>query len=46
MEAQRPPAVLFQEQSLVTKLLRDLLTEDFTADPHRQRARSTAASSR
>ena len=31
MEARRPPAVLFQEQSLVTKLLRDLLTEDFTA---------------
>jgi ribonuclease G len=31
MEARRPPALLFQEQSLVTKLLRDLLTEDFTA---------------
>jgi Rne/Rng family ribonuclease len=31
MEARRPPAVLFQEQSLVTKLLRDLLTEDFSA---------------
>ena len=31
MEARRPPAVLFQEQSLVTKLLRDLLTEDYTA---------------
>jgi Rne/Rng family ribonuclease len=31
MEGRRPPAVLFQEQSLVTKLLRDLLTEDFTA---------------
>ncbi len=31
MESKRPPAVLFQEQSLVTKLLRDLLTEDFTA---------------
>ncbi len=31
METRRPPAVLFQEQSLVTKLLRDLLTEDFTA---------------
>ncbi|MEP6916486.1 MAG: Rne/Rng family ribonuclease, partial [Acidobacteriota bacterium] len=31
MEARRPPAVLFQEQSLVTKLLRDLLTEDFQA---------------
>ena len=31
MENRRPPAVLFQEQSLVTKLLRDLLTEDYTA---------------
>jgi Rne/Rng family ribonuclease len=31
METRRPPAVLFQEQSLVTKLLRDLLTDDFTA---------------
>jgi Rne/Rng family ribonuclease len=31
MEGRRPPAVLFQEQSLVTKLLRDLLTDDFTA---------------
>jgi ribonuclease G len=31
MESRRAPAVLFQEQSLVTKLLRDLLTEDFTA---------------
>jgi ribonuclease G len=31
MESRRPPAVLFQEQSLVTKLLRDLLTEDYTA---------------
>ena len=31
MEGRRPPAVLFQEQSLVTKLLRDLLTEDYTA---------------
>jgi ribonuclease G len=31
MEQRRPPAVLFQEQSLVVKLLRDLLTEDFTA---------------
>jgi ribonuclease G len=31
MEARRPPALLFQEQSLVTKLLRDLLTEDYTA---------------
>ncbi|CAN5811370.1 ribonuclease G [soil metagenome] len=31
MEARRPPAVLFQEQSLVTKLLRDLLTEDYSS---------------
>jgi ribonuclease G len=31
MESRRPPALLFQEQSLVTKLLRDLLTEDYTA---------------
>jgi Rne/Rng family ribonuclease len=31
MDARRPPAVLFQEQSLVTKLLRDLLTDDYTA---------------
>jgi len=31
METRRPPAVLFQEQSLVTKLLRDLLTEDYSA---------------
>ncbi len=31
MEMRRPPAVLFQEQSLVTKLLRDLLTDDYTA---------------
>jgi ribonuclease G len=30
-EARRPPALLFQEQSLVTKLLRDLLTDDYTA---------------
>ncbi|CAN5658567.1 MAG: Rne/Rng family ribonuclease [Acidobacteria bacterium] len=29
--ARRPPATLFQEQSLVTKLLRDLLTDDYTA---------------
>src|SRR6187397_1878044 len=28
MEARRAPAVLFQEQSLVVKLLRDLLTDD------------------
>ena len=31
MEGRKPPAVLFQEQSLVTKLLRDLLTDDYTA---------------
>jgi ribonuclease G len=31
MDARRPPALLFQEQSLVTKLLRDLLTDDYTA---------------
>jgi ribonuclease G len=31
MENRRAPALLFQEQSLVTKLLRDLLTEDFSA---------------
>jgi ribonuclease G len=31
METRRPPALLFQEQSLVTKLLRDLLTDDFSA---------------
>ena len=31
MENRRPPALLFQEQSLVTKLLRDLLTDDYSA---------------
>jgi ribonuclease G len=31
MEARRAPAVLFQEQSLVVKLLRDLLTDDYSA---------------
>jgi ribonuclease G len=31
MEQRRAPALLFQEQSLVTKLIRDLLTEDYTA---------------
>ena len=31
MEGRRPPAVLFQEQSLVTKLIRDLLTDDYLA---------------
>jgi ribonuclease G len=31
MDALRPPAVIYREQSLVAKLLRDLLTEDYTA---------------
>src|SRR5476649_996744 len=31
MESSRAPAVLFQEQSIVSRLLRDLLTEDFQA---------------
>src|SRR6185312_14833661 len=31
MEGRRPPALLVQEQSLVIKLLRDLLTDDYTA---------------
>jgi ribonuclease G len=31
LDALRPPAVVYREQSLVAKLLRDLLTEDFTA---------------
>ncbi len=30
-ESERTPAVLFREESLVTKLLRDLLTEQFTS---------------
>ena len=30
-ESSRAPAVVYQEQSLVAKLLRDLLTEDFSA---------------
>src|SRR5205814_529415 len=30
-ESSRAPAVLYQEQSIVSKLLRDLLTEDFQA---------------
>jgi ribonuclease G len=30
-ESERTPAVLFREESLITKLLRDLLTEQFTA---------------
>jgi ribonuclease G len=41
MESRRAPALLFQEQSLVTKLLRDLLTDDYTAiridDPQEHR---------
>jgi len=40
-DARRAPALLFQEQSLVTKLLRDLLTDDYTAiridDPQEHR---------
>ncbi len=36
-ESERTPAVLFREESLVTKLLRDLLTEQFTVDPDRRR---------
>src|SRR5688572_21182058 len=40
--ARRPPVLLFQEQSLVTKLLRDLLTDDYSAlrldnDPEHRR---------
>jgi ribonuclease G len=31
MDTQRAPAVVYREQSLVAKLLRDLLTDDFTA---------------
>jgi ribonuclease G len=31
MESSRAPAVLFHEQSIVSRLLRDLLTEDFQA---------------
>src|SRR5205823_4241712 len=31
MESSRAPAVVYQEQSLVSKLLRDWLTEDFQA---------------
>jgi ribonuclease G len=31
MESARAPAVIYREQSLVAKLLRDLLTEDFSA---------------
>ncbi|HYN07938.1 MAG TPA: Rne/Rng family ribonuclease [Vicinamibacterales bacterium] len=41
-ESERTPAVLFREESLVTKLLRDLLTEQFTSiriddDPEHRR---------
>ena len=38
-ESSRAPAVVYQEQSLVAKLLRDLLSEEYSAIPHRQRAR-------
>ncbi len=31
LDSLRPPAVVYREQSLVAKLLRDLLTDDFTA---------------
>jgi ribonuclease G len=31
MDSMRPPAVVYREQSLVAKLLRDLLTDDYTA---------------
>jgi len=40
-ESSRAPAVVFQEQSLVAKLLRDLLTEEYSAiridNPHEHR---------
>ena len=31
MDSQRAPAIVYREQSLIAKLLRDLLTEDYTA---------------
>jgi len=31
MDTQRAPAIVYREQSLIAKLLRDLLTEDYTA---------------
>jgi len=31
LDSMRPPAVVYREQSLVAKLLRDLLTDDYTA---------------
>jgi ribonuclease G len=41
MDTRRAPALLFQEQSLVTKLLRDLLSDDYSAirldDPQEHR---------
>jgi ribonuclease G len=41
MDSRRAPALLFQEESLVTKLLRDLLTDDYSAiridDPQEHR---------
>ncbi len=39
-ESQRAPAVVYREQSLVSKLLRDLLTEEFQA---RSRTRSSTS---
>jgi ribonuclease G len=48
-ETERTPAVLFREESLVTKLLRDLLTEQFTAiriDDEREYQRVVALMSR
>ena len=36
MDSQRAPAVVYREQSLVAKLLRDLLTERLHRHPHRQ----------
>ena len=38
MESSRAPAVVYREQSLVGKLLRDLLTDEFPGHPHRQPA--------
>jgi len=48
-ENERTPAVLFREESLVTKLLRDLLTEQFTAiriDDEREHQRVMALMNR
>ena len=38
MESSRAPAVVYREQSLVGKLLRDLADRRIPGDPHRQRA--------